>query len=73
MILPKPPSTCQPSNSRPINFGFAFQFRLFVKGFCRIRGFLVHGLPRMKAPFELLICADNAPANAPLPMRTIGG
>lgn len=72
MVLPTPPSTCEIANARPISFGYGFQFRITVHGFCRIRGLLVHALPRMKPPFERLICGDQDPGNAPIVMRTIG-
>ncbi len=72
MVLPKPPTTCEIQNARPINIGYQFQFRIFVKGFARIRGIMVHAYPRMKAPYERIVCADSDPSNTPMPMRTIG-
>lgn len=71
MVLPTPPSLCQVQNARPINIGYSFQFRVWVKGYCRVRGLLVHAFDRDKAPFEHLVCADAAPGNAEPAMRTI--
>lgn len=71
MVLPKPPSTCQIQNARAINLGFSFQMRIFVKGKCRIRGILAHAYERLNAPYEGIVCGDEDPANAALPMRTI--
>lgn len=72
MILPKPPTTCEVQNARPINIGYQFQFRIRIRGYCRIRGILAHALPRMKAPYEKIVCADGDPSSTPIPMRTIG-
>lgn len=72
MILPKPPTTCEIQNARPINIGYQFQFRILIRGYCRVRGILAHALPRMKAPYEKIVCADGDPSSTPIPMRTIG-
>lgn len=71
MVLPKPPSLCQIQNARPINFGFTFQMRVFVKGKCRIRGVLVHAFERARAPYEGIVCGDTDPSTGDMPMRTI--
>lgn len=71
MILPTPPASCEIKNARPINIGFSFQFRLTIKGYCRIRGMLVHAQPMTRAPFEKIVCGDGAPANAPVRMITV--
>lgn len=41
MILPKPPASCVRPSGRPSNYGFQFQPRLIIKGFCRVRGLLL--------------------------------
>lgn len=71
MVLPKAPSTCQDQNARPINVGFSFQFRIFIKGHCRLRGMLIHAYPKDRSPYERIVCGDEAPASAPMAMRTI--
>ncbi len=50
--LPKPPATvCSNGNNRPIIFGYQFQVRLTIKGFCRLRRQRMFCLPRDEAPF----------------------
>lgn len=51
MTLPKPPHSCSPPGNRPVNIGYQFQLRIIIKGFCRIRGILVHAFPRDKQPY----------------------
>lgn len=55
MTLPTPPAHAGHGNNRPINIGYQFQLRIFIKGYCRIRGILVHALPRDKRPFEGIV------------------
>lgn len=55
MTLPNPPVHAGHGNNRPINIGYQFQIRMFIKGYCRIRGILVHALPRDKRPFEGIV------------------
>jgi hypothetical protein len=38
MTLPKPPEVCASATGRPAHVGYQFQFRITVKGFCRVRG-----------------------------------
>lgn len=56
MTLPKPPSTCETANGRPIDQGYGFQFRITIKGYCRIRGLMVHAVERARGPFENIVC-----------------
>ncbi len=72
MILPVPPSFCQTQNARPVNHGFSFQFRVFIKGYCRIRGLLFHAYERDRAPYDRIVCGDQMPGNFIAPLRTIG-
>lgn len=55
MTFPKPPAICEPINGRPSTQGYQFQVRVTIKGWCRVRGLLLHALPREKAPFENLV------------------
>ena len=58
----KPPSeTCIPLSNRPATFGYQFQARLRLKGWCRVRGFLMYALWREKRPFEGLNCQVEIP------------
>lgn len=56
--MPKPPTICNTNMNmnRPVNQDYSFQFRLTVKGFCRVRGFVIHALERSKGPFEDITC-----------------
>jgi len=56
MVLPKPPSICDPMNARPINLGYSFQFRIVIKGQCRVRGLLAHCYQKETSPFEGKTC-----------------
>lgn len=40
--IPEPPEECQEVSNRPVNRGYQFQPRLTIKGWCRIRGILLH-------------------------------
>lgn len=55
MVLPKPPHPCG-QIGRPVNIGYQFQMRITIKGFCRIRGILVHAFPRDKQPYLGITC-----------------
>jgi len=56
-VLPKPPLNCVPGMNRPSSMGYQFQFKLEVRGWCRIRGLLLYALPRIRAPFaEKFVC-----------------
>jgi len=56
MVMPKPPVACSNQVRRPSNFGLQFQAKLEVKGFCRVRGFLIHAEPVETSPYEGIIC-----------------
>lgn len=57
LVLPTPPvPTCETMNLRPMNVGYSFQVKIVTRGWCRIRGLIVHALPTMKAPFRGLTC-----------------
>lgn len=57
IVLPTPPVTgCATMNKRPMNRGYQFQVRINLKGFCRIRGLLIFGIPVERAPFDGLNC-----------------
>lgn len=56
MRLPKPPVECATQVGRPSNQAYQFQFKLVIKGYCRIRGILLHALPRMEGAFDSMVC-----------------
>ena len=55
-VFPNPPVDCS-ITGRPSNVAYQFQVRLEIKGWCRVRGFRLHALPVMKAPFAGSVCA----------------
>lgn len=55
-VLAKPPIQCIKSSDRPSNRAFQFQIRLIIKGWCRVRGMLLHALPVKSQPFEGIVC-----------------
>jgi hypothetical protein len=53
ITLPSPqPGTCDTLNKRPTNQGYQFQMRVTVKGWCRVRGFILFALPVERQPFQ---------------------
>lgn len=52
MVLPKPQTKCEGMSHRPTEQGYMFQCRLTVKGFCRIRGLLLHAVRRDRSLYE---------------------
>ena len=40
-----------PANARPATWGYQFQLRLVIKGWCRVRGMFLYSIPRMKQPY----------------------
>jgi hypothetical protein len=61
MSLPKPPVICIPGSNRPSDTGFSFQIKVVVKGWGRIRGIVVWSEPRLRAPWENMVCAPMRP------------
>jgi hypothetical protein len=57
--MPTPPNQCEPNNARPTTEGYQFQIRLTIKGWCRLRGLRIYAQPKVKAPYQNLICADD--------------
>lgn len=62
--FPNPPIECSVTK-RPSNVAYQFQVKIIVKGWCRIRGLMVHALPVMKQPFLGSTCAE-----LPIPRST---
>jgi hypothetical protein len=56
MTLPNPPVSCECSTRRPSNIAYQFQCRLTIKGYCRIRGFLMYAEPVERALWAGLVC-----------------
>jgi hypothetical protein len=45
LTLPAPPESCESITGRPAYIAYQFQFRITIKGFCRIRGLVWHAGP----------------------------
>lgn len=58
VILGEPPLDKSSCNRRPTNIGYQFQLRLKIKGFCRIRGFLLYAEVKQKALYSGLVTAQ---------------
>lgn len=57
VTLPTPPTAqCNTMNFRPMNIGYQFQMKIVLKGWCRIRGIMIHAIPVQKAPFQGMSC-----------------
>jgi hypothetical protein len=56
MMMPKPPAVCVTATGRPSNIGFQFQPILEIKGWCRIRGILLHMMKRDRKLYQGLVC-----------------
>lgn len=54
-VFPNPPPLCS-ITGRPSNIAYQFQVRIEIKGWCRIRGLLLHATPYDKAPFQGVVC-----------------
>jgi len=61
MTLPKPPVVCISKGRRtPSNWGYSFQVKLVIKGWCRVRGHFLSMLPKEDAAFSGLVCNVNS-------------
>jgi hypothetical protein len=57
ITLPNPPvGKCATMNQRPVDIGYQFQVKVILKGWCRVRGLIIYGEPRDRAPYENLRC-----------------
>jgi hypothetical protein len=55
--FPKPSSTvCSLGNNRPVTWGYKFQLRISIRGWCRVRGYHLYCLPKDAAPFYAQVC-----------------
>jgi len=54
--VPLPPPSCQTATGRPSNVGYQFQPRLTIKGYCRLRGVMLHAQPMLRELYAGLTC-----------------
>ena len=52
IALPKPPlPACDTMNKRSMDVGYQFQVRISFRGWCRVRGFILHSIGEMQTPY----------------------
>lgn len=56
MTLPTPPESCVSATGRPASVGYQMQCRLTIKGWCRVRGFALHGLKVDRSLYTNMVC-----------------
>ncbi len=56
ITLPKPPVSCEVMTGRPSNIGYQFQARITFKGWCRLRGLLLHAEPVERKLYQAIVC-----------------
>lgn len=56
MTLPRPPENCESTTGRPAHIGYQFQTKLTIKGWCRIRGLMLHAEPVDRKLYQNLVC-----------------
>ncbi len=54
--LPEPPKACSSMSGRPSYVNYQCQPRLTVRGFCRIRGLLLHATPKERKLYDNKVC-----------------
>lgn len=75
IVFPEPcPYDCDAMGRRPTTIGYQFQVKVVMKGFCRIKGLLLHAMPRMKPQYQgldLTTCKSSViGAMATLPFQS---
>jgi hypothetical protein len=59
IAFPEPQAgLCGDMRVRPPTIGYQFQVKIMLKGWCRIRGLLLHALPKMKPQYQGICCPD---------------
>lgn len=59
VAFPKPHAVCNQMQVRPTTQGYQFQVKVYITGWCRIRGFLLYAIPVKKQPYQGLACPAN--------------
>lgn len=58
VTLPAPQlGQCQSDGSRPSKIGYQFQVQVQIRGWCRIRGMILHAIPKDRRVFEGINCS----------------
>lgn len=56
VVFPQPRAACDSMGVRPTTIGYQFQVKIMMKGWCRIRGLILHALPKLKEQFKGIAC-----------------
>lgn len=56
IVFPEPKAVCDSMGIRPTTWGYQFQVKVVIKGWCRIRGLLLYAEPREKAQYQGVVC-----------------
>lgn len=56
MVLPQPPLACESITRRPAHIGYQFQCKLSIKGWCRIRGLILHAQSVDRKLYQGMVC-----------------
>lgn len=59
MVMPVPPNNCAGPMGRPSNIGMQHQFRLIIRGFCRIRSFVPMAEPHERSLYRYIACVKE--------------
>jgi hypothetical protein len=57
--FPEPKATCNSMGVRPNTIGYQFQVKIVFKGWCRVRGLILHSIPKPGPKFRNLPCPPN--------------
>ncbi len=56
MSLGPPSGTCDKANDKLTTLGFQFQFRVIIKGWCRVRGLMAYAIPVERGNYQNIVC-----------------
>lgn len=68
VVFPEPKQACNAMGIRPSTIGYQFQVKVMLKGWCRIRGLLLHAMQKQKAPYHGVACP---PTGTPVGMASL--
>lgn len=60
VVFPEPKADCDSMGVRPTTLGYQFQVKIMFKGWCRVRGLILHAIPREKPQFQGVACPPNS-------------
>ncbi len=61
--MPRPQEgACNRTMGRLMNVGYQMQFRLTIKGWCRVRGLMLHAEPFERTMYHDMVCPGQTPA-----------